>query len=89
MKVDKDRLKEQFLLDPDVKQSLMNHLRNVDPDQLNSLNEPNTVKFDRTAEGTIYGLESGIRHQNSVTIMRGRDLTKNHYNEQEYLLLNK
>lgn len=41
---DKARLKQQFLLDPDVKESLMNHLHSV-----NKFQEPNTAKHDRIA----------------------------------------
>jgi hypothetical protein len=52
---DKDKLKEQFLLDPDVKQSLINHLHSVDPCQSSNLLEPYTVKYDRIAESTLYG----------------------------------
>jgi hypothetical protein len=48
----------------------------------------NTAKYDRIAESTLYHdcEDDTFKHQNSVTITRGRDYIKYHEGDVDYLL---
>jgi hypothetical protein len=83
---DKSNLKEMFLTDCVMVSSIMKCAQGV-PDKFSF--EPNTVKHDRVAESTLYHdcEDETFKHQNSVTVIRGREF-KNNYSEQEYLILN-
>jgi len=74
----KARLKQQFLLDPDVKESLIMYMQKQRSNQERDLPEPNTVKYDRPALNMPYE-KGGIKHQNSVTVIRGSDIDRNLY----------
>lgn len=92
----KARLKEQFLEDPDVKQSLMKHINSIQ--RMEMVQEPQTAKYDRVGESTLYHPpldEEAFREQSALaTIVRRQPLfspsfqpqvTFDHYHEEDEL----
>jgi len=41
-------------MDPDVKESLMNHMQSVSRYPDRNIEEPNTIKYDRIAENNLF-----------------------------------
>lgn len=78
---DKAKLRQQFFNDPDVKESILSHIQAV--------GRMDQFKFDRdrvVAESTLYPDFNedfaNLKHQNSMTILKGSSQQRNHYSEQ-------